>query len=283
MHDIYKDLEKTYDIITNHITSTHYDKIYSQSNEMLNDLFSNFSLKDKDVLSVLASSDQMFHCYNRGARSVDTFDINKLTYYYYYLRKWGILYFDEYYPNMRDLIFSNKYIYECMKKASLFSEEDHDAFLFWNEYCDRTWGYQSKELFYISECGMDNEIKDLSNLKDILGNNKLSFINIDISKEIDINKKYDIIILSNILEYLAFEDISFDILSNNLDKLLKEDGVVVCSHVMHRVSYEKHKLRDKFDFYEYPPGIRKTFIPNFNTPVGYCYKKKKNNLSTKKC
>ena len=51
-------------------------------------LFNRISLKDKRVLSVLASSDFLFSALDDGATIVDTFDINFLTYRYFYLRKW---------------------------------------------------------------------------------------------------------------------------------------------------------------------------------------------------
>ena len=91
----------------------------------------------------------------------------------------------------------------------------------------------------------------------------------------EVDKKYDVIILSNIMEYLAFKDIDFSIIENNLDNLLKEDGVIVCSHLMHRTALEKNALRDKFYCLEYPYSFRKTFIGELRAPVGYSYVKKK--------
>ena len=64
-----------------------HDRLYFNSNEDLDALLSKFDFRDKDILTVLASSDQLFYFYDKGARIVDTFDINKLTFYYYFLRK----------------------------------------------------------------------------------------------------------------------------------------------------------------------------------------------------
>lgn len=48
---------------------------------------------------MLGSGDQAFHFLNRDAKSVDVFDINRLSIYYYYLRIWLIKYMNEFYPN----------------------------------------------------------------------------------------------------------------------------------------------------------------------------------------
>ena len=255
--------------------NNHYDKIYFQSNESLNPLFQNFSVEGKDVLSVLASGDQMFYSYQEGAKSVDTFDINKLTYYYYYLRKWSILYFNQYYPPVNDLVHSHQFLYDVFKKSELFSLEDQDAFSFWKDYTSKTLGFQNEELFYLSSNGDSNEIKDLTKLKEILKKNPLSFQHIDISKEFPITKKYDVIILSNILEYLNFMDIDFHQLKSNLNELLNDDGIIICSHLMHRVGLEKNIFKDTFDYHEFPYYRKKSIIKNLESPLGYSYTKKR--------
>ena len=49
--------------------------LYNKSNKNLYELFKQNNIHGKDVLSVLASSDQLFSCYANGAKSVDTFII----------------------------------------------------------------------------------------------------------------------------------------------------------------------------------------------------------------
>ena len=56
-------------------------KLYFNSNEMLNDLFSLVDVDNKDVLCVVGSGDQAFHCYQNGAKHVDLFDRNKFSIY----------------------------------------------------------------------------------------------------------------------------------------------------------------------------------------------------------
>lgn len=74
------------------------DRLYLRSNEPLEFIFSQFDFSSKDILSVLASSDQVFSFYQDGANSVDTFDIHRLTEYYYYLRLWCLREYQNSFP-----------------------------------------------------------------------------------------------------------------------------------------------------------------------------------------
>lgn len=74
-----------------------YDYIYTRTNENLNLLLKDIEVKNKKVLTVLASSDQLFYFLLKNAKEVETFDINVLTKYFFYLRKWNLLYLKEYF------------------------------------------------------------------------------------------------------------------------------------------------------------------------------------------
>ena len=251
----------------------YYDKIYYQTNEMLKELFHNFDVRGKDVLTVLASSDQLFYAYNYGAKSVDTFDINKLAYYYYYLRKWGILYLDKYYPPIHDIIFSHKFINDVFYRMNVVSEEDREAYFFWREYCKHNLVFENSDLYYINTFPIDSTISDLSYLKSILETRKLSFKHLDITKEIDIDKKYDVIILSNIMEYLGY-DTSYPQIIDNFNRLLKDDGIIVCSHFIFKEARERFYLRGDFKYEEFPNFKKESSLKAEGKPIGYCYKKR---------
>ena len=85
---MYHNMQLVRDIIWEKEEHTDYGRLYFCSNEPLELLFNNFSVEGKDVLTVLGSSDQLFHTIDRGANSVDTFDRNPYTKYYYYLRSY---------------------------------------------------------------------------------------------------------------------------------------------------------------------------------------------------
>ena len=76
--------------------------LYKNTNEDLTTIFKNINFKEKKVLTVQASSDQLFSSYILGAKEVDTFDSNRLTEYYYYLRKWCLEETKEFYLSAKD-------------------------------------------------------------------------------------------------------------------------------------------------------------------------------------
>ena len=96
------DLKGAKQLINEDYGSLGYHKVYYSSNEYLPQLFNQFSIKDKDVFTVVGSGDQVLYSYYKGARSVDTYDINILTKYYYYLRKWCLEETKEFYLSAKD-------------------------------------------------------------------------------------------------------------------------------------------------------------------------------------
>lgn len=85
MEDVIKDAIYCLNIINGFIDGRrNFGKIYRNTNENLSKIFSNYNFENKNVLSVLASGDQVFSSYYLGANNVDTFDSNILTYYYFF-------------------------------------------------------------------------------------------------------------------------------------------------------------------------------------------------------
>ena len=54
--------EEAYSLGQNHIYNG-YLRIYNRSNEELSKIFKKYDVKNKEVLTVLASSDQLFSCF----------------------------------------------------------------------------------------------------------------------------------------------------------------------------------------------------------------------------
>lgn len=239
-----------------------YDKLYYSTNENLDELFKYVDVKDKDVLTVLSSSDQYFYCLFNDARSVDSYDINKLTKYYYYLRLWGIKYLDLFYPS-EDLFKNHIYIYELLKLVDCNDKSEEEAYMFWNSYIRKVFPFDNKNLFYVGS--KKTGISDTTKLIESIDKNKFSFYNSDI-KNINSNKKYDVIITSNILEYCSSD--TTRIIRDKLDSLLNEDGIIVCSNIMYRYSSGNGVFREKFTCRELP------YVDNY--PLGYVYKKNVN-------
>ena len=219
-----------------------YSMIYPSSNELLNSIFSLVDVKDKDVLTVLASGDQRFHLLSRGAQSVDLFDINKLTIHYYYLREWSIRYLGIYYicDNRFDFINS------LLKIVKPKTEEEQLSYNYWLQVINLF--KKDIDLLFFDEYPMSNKIKDISSLNKVLDKSEVNFYNVDISNPVEINKKYDIVYVSNIQDYIPRDVHNFVIYEENLKRLLKDKGVVVSANVRYFGPCDEESIVFKPDF-----------------------------------
>ncbi len=213
--------------------------VYKSTNEDLTSIFDKYDVKDKDVLTVLASSDQALSCFYKGAKTIDTFDRSYITLFYYYLRKWLIIYKNELYPSNKFLSFKgsgDKELYELVCSIKPEDRREKEAQTFWKKYMEFN-DYKANFLFEDRYC---NEPKPFNNkidkIKDFY-NKPINFTLTDITEPINIHKKYDVIILSNIFEYKE-SMLNQDTIRYNLENLLKENGLAICS-------YKLRKRKDK--------------------------------------
>lgn len=253
--------------IMNDLAENNYDKLYFSSNELLYKIFSNFSVENKDVLTVLGSGDQMFHCYKNGAKSVDCFDINPLTIHYLYLRRWVIEYLNQFYP---DRNFTSNDIKKILKKISIRTENEKDSCNYWNSLA-RYNNFNSSKMFYeeIVKQNESNEIQDLSLIKKRLSD-EFSFYNFNIIDYTLKDKKYDVIITSNIAEYIR-NSFSLMMYCDNLCGMLKDNGIVVCSN-LGRSSVEQIEYLTFEDNFSMTP-MKKEVSWGRNMSLGYVYRK----------
>ena len=272
MSSIEKDLEQAGLIVSQRhnmdtFTDDNYGHIYYSSNEDLNRLFREFDFRGKKVLSVLASSDQVFHFYNRGASEVDTFDINKLTIHYYYLRKWGIQYNDKFYLENMD----NDSLCDLLLKVRPSNESEKLSFEFWKEYIKRFNKNDTEKLFMKCTLPFRNNISDLSTLKGILDKTELNFYNMDIFLDCCLDEEYDIIYKSNISDYISDFEVA-RVYRDNLYKLLKKGGYIISSNLLTNCAlcWERIIFDELFDYYELPQYIHNE---EFKSP-GYVLRKK---------
>lgn len=264
------------------LNSKKYHGLYYSTNEQVEDILSNFSIKNKEVLSVIGSGDQAFHLYNSGANIIDLFDRNKLSINIYYLRMWIIKYMKKYYYPINE---DTSQIISLLKHVKPETKDEMRALKFW------------KLLFKIDKnislgetlCDSPKYICDIDNIETLvkkMSEKASTFYNIDISKKQKINKKYDIVYVSNILDWIIF-DISdlldymalsinqthnlmkqrFNRYYNNLERLTKEDGIVIGSYVnIKKHDYFQKLIAEKiFDIHE---------IYKNDEPIGYYYTKK---------
>jgi len=265
------DVKKACDLVDEKAAGENHARIYFSSNESLKDLFQHFSVKDKEVLSVMASSDQYFYSYYNGAKNVDTFDINVLTKYYYYLRYWSILYNNQFYPD-KTIFQSHQYIYDLLQKVKCESLEERHAYRFWSEFIRKAFPFDCGNLYYYGV--RENPIVDLKTLKEQIRGKDISFTHLDLFEEVPKKKKYDIIITSNILEYAGYDKLRLIKARNNLKSMLNENGKVISSHYFHQrydsfFAMEREIFHQTFDYVEFPYAY--DFNTRKNYPIGYSY------------
>lgn len=216
-----------------------WNEIYSRNTEDLNQIVNRINFRNKEIYSVLSSSDILFYLYLNGAKKVDTFDINSLTYRYYYLRKWLL---EDGFLDAEDL--GIKEIDSIIKKHIKANDVDEkESALLWQYYLDlkRKKKYFDERFFYFYDAALFeiSEEKfnfpytedDIKKLLSKLNSSKLNFEVVDILSDTYSNsKKYDIVYLSNILDLRNNNSIKNAM--NNVNKLLKDDGIVLCTNML---------------------------------------------------
>ena len=109
---------------------------------------------------------------------------------------------------------------------------------------------------------------DIDKLNDSIYGRRNNFYNVNIKNSFT-DKKYDVIMLSNMLEY-CLSDLS--VVRDNIDSLLKDNGVVVCSNMLTN-GYIEHKVFSEV-FNRVSLGTyRNNDYFGMEFPLGYVYKK----------
>ena len=262
------------DILDDRTRSSHpiCYKMHQTTNENLTAILGQHDFHGKDVLSVLSSSDQMMSSYYLGASNVDTFDNNVTTYLFYYLKKWCMEYTGKSY-----LSASNRELLECLDLHRNNDIENNIA-LFWKRIlitikCP----LKDSALFYknFSDNYSVPYSEDIPTMTGIIRDKDPNYEELDLFTEQEMEKQYDIIVLSNILEY-AYEEDDIKVyrnIMNNLRGALKDDGIVICSSLIFEKALESGCFEEFFDThdgaYEYEEH-RHRF-----KPISYSYTKKR--------
>lgn len=220
-----------------------YSKIYYQANENLID-YLDVDFQDKDVLSVLASSDQVLTAKYLDAKKTDSFDYNRLTYYYYYLRIWSIKYMNKLYPLILN---GNDWLKELLKLVKPTTEGEHQAFDFWKKHV-----VQHTNLFNLFyDIDAQPEGKTLythpEELKDYLDPN-LTFFHLNLFEQFKLNTTYDILLISNILDWARGDQTRLQIAHDNIGRLLNKDGIVICSNLVNRSLKPEIEVFSDYEF-----------------------------------
>lgn len=239
-----------------------YDKVYYQINEDINDVLLGEDFTDKDVLSVLASADQYFMFKALDAKNVDAFDFNRLTMYYYFLRKWSIKYNNDVYP---DIIYDDSYVENLLEKVEVSSDLEKKALDFFKRHVSN--GSNFSKLFYdVDAQPYGNTLfQNVRQLKKIVDSD-FTFYNMDLFRNNRdlITKKYDYLYISNILDWAREDSSKITIAKDNLLSLLKDNGKVICSRLVNRsksgVLSEREIFDENFQLREFADGKNYMYI-----------------------
>lgn len=239
-----------------------YDKVYYQINEDINDVLLGEDFTDKDVLSVLASADQYFMFKALDAKKVDAFDFNRLTMYYYFLRKWSIKYNNDVYP---DIFYDDSYVENLLEKVVVSSDLEKKALDFFKMHVSN--GSDFSKFFYdvdVQPYG-NTLFQNIRQLKKIIDSD-FTFYNMDLFKDNGdlISKKYDYLYISNILDWAREDSSKITIAKDNLLSLLKDNGKVICSRLVNRsksgILSERKIFDEDFQLHEFSDGKNYMYI-----------------------
>lgn len=234
-------------------------KVYFETNEDLDDIFKYIDFDDKDVLSVLSSSDQLFKLGFYNTKSIDTFDKNIFTYYYYYMRIWTIKCFGQLYPTgliLNDYLWIEGLLSSIVPK----SIEERNALLFWSSLFEKHVDFSKLFIRDSERCLNYSRDVDSCKIPD-----DFNFSHMNLFKKQVFDKKYDIAVISNILEWSNGDSRFLEILNENLDRLLKKNGLVLCSRMAYDTNLYGINLKN---------ALGDNFVYNDMGINGYVYIKK---------
>ncbi len=226
------------------VDTSKYNKIYLFTNENVYAMTKKLSLYGTDVLTVCSSGDHIFNFLLEGVSNIETFDINILAEYIFYLKKAAIEVLS--YKEFLDFFFSKNIINKNVLSKDVYNKikvniQDERIKVFW-DYLLFNFDNKKiiKNLFAESPLNKKTIIsynKYLSSeasynlLKAILRNTpKINFYNIDILTKVPpLNRKIDFLYLSNILGAIYSNNNKYYLehlkkVILNLSNIIKEGG-----------------------------------------------------------
>lgn len=252
-----------------HCFGEEFSKIYSFTTENISGYIDYFDLKDKSLLTVGSSGDQILNAFYNGARDITLFDLNEYAKYFVYLKISAImsLSYEEF-----KLFFFTRSVNPFKENKSMFSKEifmklqenlrilDYESYLFFDElfslYDNKT---IRENLFDDDESrnkvilNYNNYLKDensYNKLKGIINKLYFKYINGDIFLD-KIDGKYNNIFLSNLCSITSLKNLR-DLLVKIDKNNLKEDGSILLGYLWD-ISFDCNEFDKNWkDIYKMP-------------------------------
>lgn len=252
MNELEMNLKLVKDVIEGK-TYVRFIYIYPFTTENIKGYMSNLDLKDKSIITVGSSADQVINSFLYGSKDITLFDINPFTKYYFELKKAGILLleFNSFYE-----FFSNNINSFNIKTYSLLRNNlSKETKLFWDSLFNSYDSYFFRDkLFSKDERTLKTLVKynpymdeiNYNILKTTIDSLNPIFINSSLNEiKSKVVRKYDYVFLSNISSYLKLytkENISkFINTIKDLTNILNKSGSIYLAYIYDRI---KNKIDD---------------------------------------
>lgn len=261
----YKDVAQSivrgnYSNLNGKITFHSESFIYKKTNEKLNEFIDLLLNKDK-VLSVIGSGDQILNTLLTKPSKIDAFDISVFPKFFLKLKIASIkslsrdeyikfffstteTFLDEYYDDL---------YFDKIRKELDIEAEDFWTYLFqYNDWYDiyNSTLFSSESVFeeqaIIQNKYLDND--EYYHLRDILQSVQINYIESNLL-DLKINDTYDLIYLSNILEYVK-KSAYFD----KIDELSVKNKGIIISYIFGEIDKAIKMFNGDFDYREFDGG-----------------------------
>ena len=257
--NIIKEIEEQ--LIDKHNHNIFFD-IYSFSNENIKGYVPLFDLKNKSLLTVGSSSDQVFNAAYVGCEDITVCDICSLTDYYYYLKLTTLLMFsrDDFLKYLCQTYlgtghnnsgFLNKEIFD--KEKDLLKKLSYEAYYVW-DYLFNKYDRETIAKLFRNDINPIKDIinsnnylssdKDYKRLRNMIQNTQVQFINGNIVNQ-EFGRIFDNIWLSNVAHFLNQSDVLE--MFYNSDKALSDNGEMLLSYFWHPIISDKDFLSEAFN------------------------------------
>jgi len=247
---------------------TEYSRIYTFTTENINGYIKYFDLKNKSLLTVGSSGDQILNAFFYGSRDITLYDINPYAKHYVYLKIAAILTLN--YIEFQTFFFKHgitEYYNKDMFSKSLFDKIkvnlrlfDYESFLFFDELFSCCSANRVREYLFDDDEYRNNVIKNFNTylqteesynrLKTMIKKITFKYIHGDIFVD-SIQGEFDNIFLSNLCTTTSLEN-----LKKLLQKLdsnnLKEKGSILLGYLWNTNFYSNDYLEDWKEIYKLP-------------------------------
>jgi S-adenosylmethionine:diacylglycerol 3-amino-3-carboxypropyl transferase len=230
-----------------HKKMTSYAPMYVYATEMVSKYYSLLDMKDKRVLSIVGSGDQIINAYFLGATEVVGFDINKRSFFMLEIKVSAILNltrdeFIEFFGyDMNNGTFNfdlyNKLRNSLSLSTKRFFDKLYQEFNYHGRQLVKSDYFRQRSMIKSSAIDINIYLKNNRNYircRGIMQSKELKFLELDVN-DILLNKnligKFDIINLSNVLNYLTGNTKEDDVLgalikvTKNVSWRVKQGGL----------------------------------------------------------